>query len=57
MFVIYFLISVVLRIFIGVEKLFRKKFYLVKKKSSTFADTNSAGIDFWLNANTLKREK
>ena len=32
MFVIYFLISVGLRIFIGVEKLFRKKFCLVKKK-------------------------
>ena len=57
MFVIYFLISVVLRIFIGVEILFRKKFFLVKKKSCTFADTISAGIDFRLNANTLKREK
>ena len=56
MFVIYFLISVVLRIFIGVEKLFWKKFCLVKKNVVPL-HTNSAGIDFRLNANTLKREK
>ena len=33
------------------------KILFSNEKSSTFVDTNSAGIDFRLNANTLKREK